>query len=175
MWSKYKVQSRGAWFKFWNSLGLLTGHFLPVPGAFTCVLLKFLSWIYIIFFYWVNSYLYDESRRYLISNTAPDLATWRPWQFAFKWPLIFGCSSAFFCALLPIFLLSFDLNLSFFRCSWLLVALWRVKKKHITRLQTTKVAKHPGASPAVLTRVGLQILTKHHNSRILCSPLGPRI
>ena len=31
-------------------------------------------------------------------------------------------------------------------------------KKHIARLQTTKVAKHPGASP-VLTRVGLQILT----------------
>ena len=37
-------------------------------------------------------------------------------------------------------------------------------KKHIARLQTTKVAKHPEAGPAVLTRVGLQILTKHHNS-----------
>ena len=36
-------------------------------------------------------------------------------------------------------------------------------KKHIARLQTTKVAKHPGTGPAVLTltRVGPQILTKH--------------
>ena len=39
--------------------------------------------------------------------------------------LTFRCLSAPLCELSPIFLLSFDLNLSYFWCSWLLVALWR--------------------------------------------------
>ena len=130
MWSKYKVQSRSAWFKFWNSRGLLTGHFLPVPGAFTCVLLKFLSWKYIEYFFIGWTVLFTANPDDILSLTQPQIsATWRPWRFAFKWPCALRFLSALFCALLPIFLLSFDLNLSFFRCSWLLVALWRVKKK----------------------------------------------
>ena len=120
---KYSRAALG--FKFWNSRGLWRPIFCQFHLRSRASIEIFVLDIHNIF-YWVNSYLYDESRRYLISNTAPDLATWRPWQFAFKWPLIFGCSSALFCALLPIFLLSFDLNLPFFRCSWLLVALWRV-------------------------------------------------
>ena len=163
--------SRGAWLQILKFAWSLTSPPVPLPPPFTCVLLKFLSWIYRILFYWVNSSLYGESRRYLISKIAPDSATWRPFQFAFKWPLTFRCLSALFCALLPIFLLSFDLNLTHFRCLWLLVALWRVFSKHNTRLQTTKVVKHPEAK--LCWRVwGSKFQL---NTTILCSPLGPRI
>ena len=101
---------------------------------------------YIEYFFIGWTVLFTANPDDILSLTQPQIsATWRPWRFAFKWSLTLRFLSALFYALLPIFLLSFDLNLSFFRCSWLLVALWRVLRKHITRLQTTKVAGHPEA------------------------------
>ena len=113
-----------------------------VEAAFTCASSKFSpwirAWIYIILFCRVESALYGDPDVIFISKTAPMAICV---SMAAHIPLFTGPS----CALLPIFLPSFDHNIFFFRCSQLLMALWRVLKKHITRLQTTKVAKHPGA------------------------------
>ena len=82
---------------------------------------------YIEYFFIGWTVLFTANPDDILSLTQPQIsATWRPWRFAFKWPCALRFLSALFCALLPIFLLSFDLNLPFFRCSWLLVALWRV-------------------------------------------------
>ena len=53
-----------------------------------------------------------------------------------------GCWWAFFSARLPIFPPSFHRISFYFRYSWLPVAIWRAFRKHMARLQTTKVAKH---------------------------------
>ena len=52
------------------------------------------------------------------------------------------CWWAFFSARLPIFPPSFHRISFYFRYSWLPVAIWRAFRKHMARLQTTKVAKH---------------------------------
>ena len=53
----------------------------PFSATSRCVhvrLLKFSSWIYRILFYWVNSYLYGESRRYLVSKNSPRFSHMTP-------------------------------------------------------------------------------------------------
>ena len=59
---------------------------------------------------------------------------------------------AFFSARLPIFPPSFHRISFYFRYAWLSMAIWRAFRKHMARLQTTKVAKQ--LNRGVQTRAG---------------------
>ena len=53
----------------------------PFSATSRCVhvrLIEILIWIYRLLFYWLNSYLYGESRRYLLSKIAPDFSHMTP-------------------------------------------------------------------------------------------------
>ena len=92
-----KYSRGGLGFKFWNSRGLWRAPPCHFQHRSRASYWNFGLGYTECCFYWANSFLYRESRLYLISKIASDSATWRPWQFAFKWPLTFRCLPALFC------------------------------------------------------------------------------